>query len=546
MAVFADDAQGLLAVVNVSLDRPQPDSRLWSFALLTLIAGIGLGIYFRYTQTVVDGWDPLAYLYAGERITEGKGPTICHPYNEVIGPYFTLAGFNIRVEEGECLSLNYPPGFPLLLSAARALTGLPNAALYVPALFGVLGILVTFALGAVLFDRWVGLIGAGVLAVTPTYLSASTSLWSDLAGVVCVTGGIALYLWGQSLSVGRRQWSAVASIGGGGLIVYGFFVRYASAVTLFPLMLYVLASQKKDAIKRTDCLVFGGVIVLGLVGILGFNRVYYGGYLTTGYSPRHGWYTWPAFSLRYALGPSPAGGESLKAALETLRENWGWLLIPGLIGLVMMPRHKRLFMAGLILIFVVFYGLYAFAPRDVNARFLLPTFPALALTVAYGLRYGCLRWGGNGKGWLWILAGGVLLVIVLGWPLPNHLQNLAERNASTASYVEAIMGLVENSEPDAVFLAYNTNDAIAYHGQRATLFYRRIPPLDPVTGTYRWGDLELQLVGAVNVLLEQGVPVYYVQDSDPPFAGSLNILARHFVLEPRQTVPITYRVFLGQ
>ena len=530
-------------MVGIDPDRSQSNSRLWSFVLLALVAGIGLGLYLRYTQTHIAGWDPLAYLYAGERIAGGDGPTVCHPYNEAIGPYFTLAGFNVQIEKGECLYLNYPPGFPLLLAAAQVLTGRQGAALYVPAILGMLGILSTFALGAVLFDRWVGLVGAGVIALTPTYLSASTSPWSDLASTVFVTGGIALYLWGQSLSVEREKWSAVASAGGGGLVVYSFFIRYTSAVALLPLVLYVLVTQRRDVFRRTTHRLFGGVIILGLLGVLGFNRVYYGGFLTTGYSPRHGWYTWPAFSLRYALGPSPVGGRSLIAAIETLRENLGWLLIPGLIGLMTMSRRERLFTAGLILSFTLFYGLYAFAPRDVNARLLLPTFPAVALTVACGLRYGVLRWGGDKKGRLWTLAGGVFLVVALGWPLPDRLHALQERNEGARQHVQAVQALVEHTEPDAIFLAYALNDPIFFYGKRISLFYRRMPPLDPVTDTYRRDELESRLIEVVTQLLHRSVPVYYVQGSDPPFADSLDILRRHFSLYPQEgTNPLVYRV----
>ena len=78
---------------------------------------------------------------------------------------------------------------------------------------------------------------------------------------------------------------------------------------------------------------------------------------------------------------------------------------------------------------------------------------------------------------------------------------------------------------------------------RVTLFYRRIPPWDPAMGTYRWDELEPRLVEVVDRLLEQGKPVYYVQDSDPPFADSLDIMMRHFNLYPHgeMTLPV-YRV----
>ena len=133
--------------------------------------------------------------------------------------------------------------------------------------------------------------------------------------------------------------------------------------------------------------------------------------------------------------------------------------------------------------------------------------------------------------------------LVLLIPLPDYLQDLTERNTGDAAHVDGVKRLVDGSESGAVFLAYGTNDAIAYYSQRVTLFYRRIPTWDPATGTHRWGKLEPPLVEAVNRLLERGEPVYYVQDSDPPFADSLNILRRHFDLSPQGgTVPLVYRI----
>lgn len=517
--------------------------RLQALPLLALIVGLGLAVYVGYTQKVVDGWDPLAYLYASERIVHGQGPTLCHPFNEEIGPYFTMAGFNVRVQEGPCLSLNYPPGFPLLLAAAHALTGLPDAALYVPALLGALGLVVTCALGTVLFDRWVGLGAAVIVALLPTYLGASTSPWSDLAGTVFLTAAITLFLWGERLNAKRKRWPALVAVLAAVLATYSLLARYSNVVVLFPLVLYVLLSQKRRAFTSTSHWLFAALMALGLVGVLWFNRAYYGGHLTTGYSPRHGWYTWPAFSLQYALGSSPVGGESLRAGFQTLVENLGLLLLPACIGLLTMPRYKRLLIAGLVLAVTLFYGLYAFAPEGINARFLLPAFPALAIAASFGLRYGVLRWGwAEWRGRLWVLAGGALFMIAVGLPLADRLSDLQVRNSRAIRHVQATRSLVENSESDAVFLAYGLNDAIYYYGERTSLFYRRLPPLDPVTGAFRWDRLEPLLVDVVTRLLERDVPVYYVQDSDPPFANSLALLRRHFILNAWGSSPPVFRV----
>ena len=295
--------------------------------------------------------------------------------------------------------------------------------------------------------------------------------------------------------------------------------------------------------RRKPAWLFAGVVVLGLLGILLFNQIYYDGPFTTGYSPRHGWYSWPAFSLKYVLGPSPVGGQSLKAVVNTLIENLRGFLLLAVVGLIVMPRRAGLFFGALIGSFVVLYALYAFPAEGVNARFLLPVLPSLAVAVACGLRYGWVRWGQESrKAWLWTLVGGALLAMSLLFPLSDRMETLQQRNVAAAREAQIARDLVESSEPSAVFLAYGMNDPIFYSGQRLGLFYRRLPPQDQVTGELRWDALEPRLVEVVTKLLELDVPVYYVQDSDPPFADSLAILERHFVLDSQNTVPASFRV----
>lgn len=514
----------------LDLRRPRLDFSRGALVWLFLLIIFSLGLYIHYTQTQVDAWDPMAYWYAGQRIASGHGPTFCHPFNESIGPYFTLSGFNVRTSPGPCLKLNYPPGFPLALAAAQWVTGRTDAALYVPALLGALGLVVTAGLGTVLFDRWTGLLGALLSGFMPVYLLNSTSLWSDLPGAVVTMGGITLYLWVIKRAMGKTRAHLVATLAAV-LVIWGVFFRYTNVLFLLPLALYVLVTERRHAFGRSHHWVFAGVLFIGIVGVLLFNRSYFGGYLTTGYSPRHGWYTWSAFSLRYAWGSSPVGSKSLLAVINTLGDNLGWLAVPGLIGLVGMPRPKAVLIGVLILSFTFLYSVYAFPAQGVNARFLSVILPSLGVAVAWGLGFGVRRWGWHDrKAWLWMTAGGVLVVVSLIFPLPGRLEALKNRNAAAARQVQLVRTLVEDSEPDAVFLAYNWNDLILYQGKRLTFFYRRIPLWDAAMNTWRWDQFEPRIVEVVTRLLDRGIPVYYVQDSDPPFGNSLDILERHFSL----------------
>jgi hypothetical protein len=513
-------------------------SWMWLIPMMAVLMGWSFFLYTRYTQTTPSGWDPLAYKYAGERIAVGQSFAYCHPYNGQVGPYFTMAGFNVRTGDDTCLYLNYPIGFPLLLAAAQHLFSSPEAAWYVPATLATVELLAVFGIGAALCDLWVGLLAAGVLAFTPAYLTFGTSLWSDLPGVAALNSGLALYLLGSRLTTsnGLKWTTAVVA---GALVTLGLFTRYVNGVMLLPWTAYVLLSQRRTTFKNTANWVFSAVVLAGIAGILLFNYRYYGGYLRTPYSPKHGWYAWPAFSLRYVLGQSPVGGRSLIAVVRTMWENFAWLLLPAGWGAVRMRGPQRALLLGNALLLAGLYAGYAFPPQGVNARFLLPAFPFISLTAAIGL------WSAAPERWRWWSRGlGVVMMgLVLLVPLPDRLQDLADRNASSASFVDSVKRLAEGNELDAVFLAYAANDAIAYYGQRATLFYRRVPPWDPATHRYRWDKLEPRLVEAVNSLLDRGKPVYYIQDSDPPFADSLDILRRHFNLYPqRGTTPLVYQI----
>jgi hypothetical protein len=486
-------------------------------------------IYVKYTQIVVDGWDPVAYLYAGEQLAQDHGLRYCHPFNETIGPYFTLAGFNIRRNgDNVCLYLNYPPGFPLLLAVAQKVSGVKSVALYVPALCGIVGVFMTFTIGTLLFNRWVGAISALSLGFTPIYMSFSTAPWSDVPGVVLLVISIAALIGGN-----RQKQVLVQVIMGsvsGVLICWSIFTRYVNSLILWPLAAYLWLKHGSEIKRLRSAQAFGGCLLIGALGILLFNQIYYGGFLTTSYSPQHGWYDWPAFHLRYAFGSSPVGGKSLLAIIKTIWANYSWLMVVAGAGWVSMRTPERVLTLGATLIFAGLYSFYAFPAEGINARFLVSVLPFISLAIGYGL------WSSVRGQWQWWWRGiaTLLLLIILFVPLHERLQGLAERNGKAAVYVANLTNVIGSCcEPEAVFLAYNTNDVIVYYGRRTTLFYRRIPS----------AGFKEELVALVRRLLDKGIPVYYVQDSDPPFGNSLAILERAFDLNPLQaTLPSVYKI----
>lgn len=500
--------------------------RYWLCFLGVLV--IGIVVLIAYTQVAVEGWDPVAYLYAGQRLAEGEMPSVCSHFNAEIGPYFTLAGFNIRVGNNqECLFLNYPPGFPMLLAIAQKLVGKLEAALYVPAIMGGLGLLFTFISGTWLFDKpEVGLIAASLLFCSPTFLQFNTSPWSDGPGMSLLMGGVAAVLFGE-----RSKTSIVQMVAGwvGALLIgWSIFTRYVNGLALIPVVSYLGLKHKATVVRKWHVLSFIVCTVFVIIGLLLFNRAYFGGYFSTPYSPAHGWYDWPAFSVSYAFGKSPVGEKSLEGAAQTLFANYSWLLLLAGIGFLRMPLPERALVFGGSLIFIALYSFYVFAPTGINARFLLPAFPFLGISIGYAFVNLI-----SGKHWRWYRLSVVSIAATMLIPLPGRLQELVQRNAAATAYVEKIVHLTENTEPDAVFLAYHANDAIAYYGQRTTLFYRRIP----VTG-----DFEHRFVAICEALLRKRLPMYFVADGNPPFGNIRIILQNHFELIPMNTDPPLYKI----
>jgi hypothetical protein len=509
---------------------------IWPYLLLVLAIGTAAVLYIQLTQTGIAAWDPVAYLYAGQQLAQGKAPAVCHPYNNVIGPYFTLTGFNVQIQDDtSCLYLNYPPGFPLILAASQLLTGIPKAPLYTSAFFGILGLIGTFVIGAVVYEPAIGALGTIILALTPSYITFSTSTWSDIPATALIVMGIAFYLGGNRQK--HKLGQVIGGIIGAGLIAWSILTRYANAVVLLPLAAYIGFTQRYEALKNWATRALGACILIAILGVLAFNHMYYGGYLTTSYSPQHGWYTWPAFSLQYILGQSPVGGRSLIAMAQTIWENFAWMLILVIWGLIRMDINQRILALGGILAFVGLYAGYAFPATGINARFILPAFPFISIAVGYGL------WNGGPRRWRWWWrgSGAIIIGLVLLASLPNLVQSLVDRNINEAAHIEAIVQLVQDSEPNAVFLAYNTNDTIMYYGERRTMLYRRIPSLE-TTGQPSQHIFEDQLVAAVDALLENEIPVYYVQDGNPPLWKSRTLLESHFDLRPLDTKLYLYRV----
>lgn len=514
------------SVPSESSRRPAP----LTLAALALALAVAI-VFSLLAETMPAISDPAGYIYAGQRLAAGEGLSHEDPYNNIAGPYFVPYAFQVSRPGDSRHYLGFPPGFPLLLAVGERLGAIHAV---VPLLAG-LTILATYALGKALTGRTLtGFLAAILLAATPAVWHFGTAAWSEIPATLAVTGGVVLYLHSRRLERDGLAFSLLAAA----VLSFGHFIRYTNVAFLAALAAHELYVARRGLLTERWRRPFWIAAAIGVLAIPLFNHFYYGGALITSYSPIHGWYPLPPFALAYALGPSFVNGYSLRESVRTLWQNFPLLLLLVPAGWWLMPADERALLGAAVAAGLLPYTIYAFAPSGINSRFLLPILPFLAVAIGHLLATGVDRL----RHPVIRLAIGLAVAIGLLFLMVGYRDSLVERNAASHSTVALAGELVAGTEPEAVILSYTYNDLVTLYHDRSVLNYRRIPTSDKERGTYRMEMLEPCLVGAVDRLLAHSIPVYYIEDQQPSYWDSLDILRRHFRLgEPAHQPPI-YRV----
>jgi 4-amino-4-deoxy-L-arabinose transferase-like glycosyltransferase len=519
-----------------TLKRLARDPEMWLALVLFWAAAIA---YVHFAIQVVRWNDPTAYVYAGMRIAETGQPTYTDPRNALIGPYFALRGFKVQPQPGsETLYLTHAIGLPVLLALAIRLALISDAVLYVVPLLGVVGLVFLFILGRMLFGRWVGLLAAGLLTFTFGYWVYSTETWSDVPAVVFLLAGMVL-----GIQAARRN-SLTWGVLGGLSLGYACLIRYPSVLALFPFAIYLLLSSRElpKPFRAWLGILAGLGVFCGL--ILLYNGAVYGGPFKSGYSPDHGWVPWPMFSWRNFVGQSPIGKGGIQLVLLTLWQNMHIGLVLAIVGLVLMPRPAAWLIGLNSLAFAILYAFYLWPSTD--ARFILLALPMIALAAAYTVREALDRvLKGRDS-----LVGAAAALVVLLWALPTWqgvTQELSGRNAHGKAVVEHIQSIVEDTEPNSVWLSHKYHDVIMFYGQRMALHYALLVPPDRERQRYDIEGYDARLTSIVDELLQQNTPVYIVKEPpDVQFRqGAIDpypVLASHYTLAQIHDDPPVYRV----
>lgn len=493
----------------------------WCLCVCLVIGStIGTALLFE-RQPVIS--DSIGYLYAAQSIASGHGPVYEDANNALAGQYFSLYAFQIRRANTDALYLGFPPGLsmllalPLLLNPDWVLGVIPGTVLLCLVCVGIIAWLLTKSV-------WGTLWALLIIGVTPGLWYFGTAFWSELPSAALVTAALALYV-NSHISTLHKRTETICIALAGALLAYGVFIRYTNLVVLFVFLAadaLVLFRQRNKLSSHWPLWVISGAV---MVLVLLFNQIYYGDWTRTSYSAAHGWYPYPAFSLHYAFSSSFIDGYSLRRGMETLWHNFGVFLPFALLGWLRSGRSGGI-LAGISLSVFALHAVYAFAPVGVNARFLLLTFPMIAIGASVGIVVVLRK--------LTLIPRLVLslaLVAVAVWTLPTTLQASIDRNLAGTHQIALIESIAAATPSDAVLMSYPLNDLFAVYGNRSVFNYRRVLVSDPIQQRYLVDEAVPTIISTITTLLEHERPVYFVENQNDFIRNLPEILASHFQLE---------------
>ena len=283
------------------------------------------------------------------------------------------------------------PTHALLIAATYALFGIHDyASLYLHAAASVGAVAFTYMLGARLFNRAIGLMGAAFLAVSPYDIIYARSILSESdAGVLFLLGVLVWWIGHTApLSNSRRGW--IAPVVSGLLLGAAFTTNYRLLVYIAALGLVVFVVTLKVRGRRGTAV----TLMLGACAFLVFPLLWEGAGLV---AQRHGIVLFrseityrPTSYLAEVLYQLHGGKQSALHFDPGMYVRWflarqGWpfslLLVAGLVIAAVRRTVPHLALATLV---VVPYAVYAFAPFIVP-RNLDASLPFAALLAASGL-----------------------------------------------------------------------------------------------------------------------------------------------------------------
>ena len=444
------------------MDRLFSSRRVLFILALSLIAGLALGLLFYSTpQGLGLNDDSIAYVAGARSLLSGQG------YREI---WLVSAGY----------VTHFPPGFPSALAFLSLLTGidpLRAARLLNGLLFG----LNTFLIGWLGFrmtgSRLVGLLGAVLFVLTPSFLRIHSNAMSEpLYIFFTLLVFLLLDIFFRNRN-GARAWRWL--IAAGAIIGLAYLTRYAALALLATAVVafIILCDSWRDRLNRTAVL-FAGFLPW-MAGWAIRNRMV-GGSLT---NRALGWHPITADNARMGIRTYSGFVVPVETWQLTLLKVRGlfetslailalalliWVLVVGL------KRFLRPARTGFVEHISLLNGLYIFGyfllliatmtffdpATKFQVRLVAPIFVSLLLMLAYGLHK--LSDRGSGR-----IAGLLLAALILGVSAFGQGQTLADLRRGGQVYanerwydapaISALRGLpagvaIHSNQPGVIYL----------------------------------------------------------------------------------------------
>lgn len=388
------------------------------------------------------GPDSSGYLSHARLITEGRTAATIEPLVEGRLPHqlarlFTPYGFTPGQRPGTMVP-TYPVGAPLHFAAAAAIGGWGLAPFLVNPLAAV-GALCLFVLLAreLGIGTWSAVAGAVLLAAMPVFLGSALVAMSD---VLATFWALAAMLCAVKARKDTR-WAVIAGVG----FAIGVAVRPTNALVLAA----ILPALGMHA--RRVAAFFLAVAPLAAAMML-YHASLFGSPFATGYGRE---------IVRFAGLP----------CLGAHAKNLAWLMTPlvfpgglAVAALRSVDRWKRVVLIVWPLVFIGFYGVYAYCPDAASSRFLLPALPPLILGLLLVLR---VRRA--------VFVAVVLLILAREVVLIGRMHTL-HADEWEAIYPQTVASVNANVPRDAVVLSAIVSGALYHDGGRTSLRWDQLDP----------------------------------------------------------------------
>lgn len=398
----------------------------WPVWAALAIAALHFGWLYVHWAPAIMSPDANGYVVQARLLAE-EGRTSFSPTSTVqyIGMHWLETGQGV-------FHSRYPAGLPVLFALAWKIGGL-NAALLVNPLLASATVLLVFFLARRMMAPWAALVAAGVMALVPVANQHALDADAHIAATFCLAGGVlALLRFGETLHP-RTGLAAGLLLG---LIPTIRYPESIAGVTVAAWLLWYIRPR-----WRMWPALVGAALPIAL--LCAHNAAAYGAFWRTGYALTN---EQTGFGLGYFSSHVIPYLQSLSGPGLALFFGFG---VAGVAALTTEPPTRRagVLFAGIVVPLVLLYMAYYFGAGGGlgagagNLRFLLPTFPFLAVGAAWLLASMAARLGAAGRA---AALAVVALQFLIG--LGASAQMLAQTRASIGAAAR-VRELVEKQVP---------------------------------------------------------------------------------------------------